>query len=69
MNQVENRWGCLGTIPNLLLHVCSSFCFFFAVETVLAEYLDNQKKREGKDNIETFLNLVEFTLLNQITPI
>lgn len=36
---------------------------------VLAEYLDNQKKGEGKDDIETFLNLVEFPLLNQITPI
>lgn len=36
---------------------------------VLAKYLDNQKKREGKDDIETFLNLFEFPLLNQITPI
>lgn len=108
MNQVENQWGCLGTILNLLLHVCSSFCFFAvemvfhypwtmsfdvlgvsvfieayklpncvfslcmakrSVGMVLAEYLDNQKKGEGKDDIETFLNLVEFPLLNQITPI
>nr|QYK18490.1 NAD(P)H-quinone oxidoreductase subunit K [Dryadella lilliputiana] len=35
---------------------------------VLAEYLDNQKKRERKDDIETVLNLVEFPLLNQTTP-
>lgn len=33
---------------------------------VLAEYLDNQKKGEGKNDIETFLNLVEFPLLNPI---
>nr|QXO05671.1 NADH-plastoquinone oxidoreductase subunit K [Zeuxine flava] len=34
---------------------------------VLAEYLDNQKKREGKgkDDIETVMNLVELPLLNQ----
>nr|YP_010994709.1 NADH-plastoquinone oxidoreductase subunit K [Cypripedium fargesii]YP_010994879.1 NADH-plastoquinone oxidoreductase subunit K [Cypripedium sichuanense]WOZ13617.1 NADH-plastoquinone oxidoreductase subunit K [Cypripedium fargesii]WOZ13787.1 NADH-plastoquinone oxidoreductase subunit K [Cypripedium sichuanense] len=35
---------------------------------VLDEYLDNQKKREGKDDIETVMNLVEFPLLNQTTP-
>nr|QYK18338.1 NAD(P)H-quinone oxidoreductase subunit K [Anathallis microphyta] len=35
---------------------------------VLAEYLDNQKKRERKDDIETVMNLVEFPLLNQTTP-
>nr|YP_009566480.1 NADH-plastoquinone oxidoreductase subunit K [Palmorchis pabstii]QBB10069.1 NADH-plastoquinone oxidoreductase subunit K [Palmorchis pabstii] len=35
---------------------------------VLAEYLDNQKKREVKDDIETVMNLVEFPLLNQTTP-
>nr|QKV48172.1 NADH-plastoquinone oxidoreductase subunit K [Oreorchis foliosa var. indica]QKV48254.1 NADH-plastoquinone oxidoreductase subunit K [Oreorchis foliosa] len=39
-----------------------------SVEMVLAEYLDNQKKREGKDDIETVMNLVEFPLLNQTTP-
>nr|YP_010901767.1 NADH dehydrogenase subunit K [Goodyera yunnanensis]WIL08009.1 NADH dehydrogenase subunit K [Goodyera yunnanensis] len=32
---------------------------------VLAEYLYNQKKREGKDDIETVMNLVELSLLNQ----
>nr|YP_010979002.1 NADH-plastoquinone oxidoreductase subunit K [Calanthe cardioglossa]WOC82389.1 NADH-plastoquinone oxidoreductase subunit K [Calanthe cardioglossa] len=35
---------------------------------VLAEYLDNKKKREGKDYIETVMNLVDFPLLNQTTP-
>lgn len=35
---------------------------------VLAEYLDNQKKREERDDIETVMNLVEFPLLNQTTP-
>nr|YP_009129696.1 photosystem II protein G [Masdevallia picturata]AID52106.1 photosystem II protein G [Masdevallia picturata] len=39
-----------------------------SVGMVLAEYLDNQKKRERKDNIETVMNLVEFPLLNQKTP-
>ncbi|KAK8940331.1 hypothetical protein KSP40_PGU001261 [Platanthera guangdongensis] len=34
---------------------------------VLAEYLDNQKKREGKDDIEIVMNLVELTLLNKTT--
>lgn len=34
---------------------------------VLAEYLDNQKKREVKDDIETVMNLVELPLLNQTT--
>nr|YP_010704517.1 NADH dehydrogenase subunit 3 [Danhatchia australis]UKU09014.1 NADH dehydrogenase subunit 3 [Danhatchia australis] len=36
-----------------------------SVGMVLAEYLDNQKKREGKDDIETVMNLVELSLLNQ----
>nr|YP_009262755.1 NADH-plastoquinone oxidoreductase subunit K [Ludisia discolor]ANI87420.1 NADH-plastoquinone oxidoreductase subunit K [Ludisia discolor] len=36
-----------------------------SVGMVLAEYLDNQKKREGKDDIETVMNLVELPLLNQ----
>nr|YP_010730321.1 NADH-plastoquinone oxidoreductase subunit K [Liparis ferruginea]WEG23187.1 NADH-plastoquinone oxidoreductase subunit K [Liparis ferruginea] len=39
-----------------------------SVGMVLAEYLENQKKREGKDDIETVMNLVEFPLLNQKTP-
>nr|AZJ13633.1 NADH-plastoquinone oxidoreductase subunit K [Hexalectris warnockii] len=39
-----------------------------SVGMVLAEYLDNQKKRERKDDIETVMNLVEFPLLNQTTP-
>nr|YP_010389001.1 NADH-plastoquinone oxidoreductase subunit K [Cypripedium palangshanense]UPQ44322.1 NADH-plastoquinone oxidoreductase subunit K [Cypripedium palangshanense] len=39
-----------------------------SVGMVLDEYLDNQKKREGKDDIETVINLVEFPLLNQTTP-
>lgn len=39
-----------------------------SVGMVLAEYLDNQKKREEKDDIETVMNLVEFPLLNQKTP-
>nr|YP_011028021.1 NADH-plastoquinone oxidoreductase subunit K [Epidendrum ciliare]WNS59432.1 NADH-plastoquinone oxidoreductase subunit K [Epidendrum ciliare] len=39
-----------------------------SVGMVLAEYLDNQKKRERKDDIETVMNLVEFLLLNQTTP-
>nr|YP_009730416.1 NADH-plastoquinone oxidoreductase subunit K [Dendrobium chrysocrepis]QHT54581.1 NADH-plastoquinone oxidoreductase subunit K [Dendrobium chrysocrepis] len=29
-----------------------------SVGMVLAEYLDNQKKREEKDDIETVMNLV-----------
>nr|QUS64152.1 NADH-plastoquinone oxidoreductase subunit K [Liparis viridiflora] len=39
-----------------------------SVGMVLAEYLENQNKREGKDYIETVMNLVEFSLLNQKTP-
>ncbi|KAH0437992.1 hypothetical protein IEQ34_026160 [Dendrobium chrysotoxum] len=39
-----------------------------SVGMVLAEYFDNQKKREEKDDIETVMNLVEFPLLNQKTP-
>nr|YP_011028348.1 NADH-plastoquinone oxidoreductase subunit K [Epidendrum avicula]WNS59759.1 NADH-plastoquinone oxidoreductase subunit K [Epidendrum avicula] len=39
-----------------------------SVGMVLAEYLDNQKKRERKDDIETVMNLVEFLLLNQTIP-
>ena len=35
---------------------------------VLAEYSDNQKKKkEGKDSIETVMNLIDFPLLNQTT--
>lgn len=35
---------------------------------VLAEYSDNQNKKEKKDYIETVMNLIEFTLLDQTTP-
>lgn len=34
---------------------------------VLTEYSDNQKKKEGKDYIETVMNLIEFPLLDQTT--
>nr|YP_010184451.1 NADH-plastoquinone oxidoreductase subunit K [Calochortus uniflorus]QVG63378.1 NADH-plastoquinone oxidoreductase subunit K [Calochortus uniflorus] len=34
---------------------------------VLAEYSDNQNKKEGKDYIETVMNLIEFPLLDQTT--
>nr|YP_009432307.1 NADH-plastoquinone oxidoreductase subunit K [Polygonatum stenophyllum]YP_010179991.1 NADH-plastoquinone oxidoreductase subunit K [Polygonatum zanlanscianense]YP_010189481.1 NADH-plastoquinone oxidoreductase subunit K [Polygonatum curvistylum]YP_010189736.1 NADH-plastoquinone oxidoreductase subunit K [Polygonatum hookeri]YP_010190331.1 NADH-plastoquinone oxidoreductase subunit K [Polygonatum prattii]YP_010190416.1 NADH-plastoquinone oxidoreductase subunit K [Polygonatum punctatum]YP_0101905 len=36
---------------------------------VLAEYSDNQKKKkEGKDYIETVMNLIDFPLLDQTSP-
>nr|YP_009736797.1 NADH-plastoquinone oxidoreductase subunit K [Veratrum taliense]YP_010309069.1 NdhK [Veratrum stenophyllum]QHV39608.1 NADH-plastoquinone oxidoreductase subunit K [Veratrum taliense]QSV09047.1 NdhK [Veratrum taliense]QSV09217.1 NdhK [Veratrum stenophyllum] len=35
---------------------------------VLAEYSDNKKGGEGKDYIETVMNLIEFPLLDQTTP-
>nr|YP_007475965.1 NADH-plastoquinone oxidoreductase subunit K [Bismarckia nobilis]YP_009248182.1 NADH-plastoquinone oxidoreductase subunit K [Lodoicea maldivica]YP_009248952.1 NADH-plastoquinone oxidoreductase subunit K [Borassodendron machadonis]YP_010532038.1 NADH-plastoquinone oxidoreductase subunit K [Latania verschaffeltii]YP_010533326.1 NADH-plastoquinone oxidoreductase subunit K [Latania lontaroides]AKQ51163.1 NADH-plastoquinone oxidoreductase subunit K [Borassus flabellifer]AGE93030.1 NADH-plastoqui len=35
---------------------------------VLTEYSDNQNKKEGKDYIETVMNLIEFPLLDQTTP-
>lgn len=38
-----------------------------SVGIVLAESLDNQNKREGKDDIETVMNLLELPLLNQTT--
>src|SRR5436190_14210604 len=39
-----------------------------SIGMVLAEYSDNQKKKkEGKDSIETIMNLIDFPLLNQTT--
>jgi len=35
---------------------------------VLTVYSDNKKKKEGKDYIETVMNLIEFPLLDQTTP-
>nr|AGE93374.1 NADH-plastoquinone oxidoreductase subunit K [Alpinia zerumbet] len=34
---------------------------------VLTKYSYNKKKKEGKDNIETVMNLIEFPLLDKIT--
>nr|AFA28059.1 NADH-plastoquinone oxidoreductase subunit K [Abolboda macrostachya] len=39
-----------------------------SIRMVLTEYSNNKKGGEGKDYIETVMNLVEFPLLNQITP-
>nr|QJS35271.1 NADH-plastoquinone oxidoreductase subunit K [Calochortus venustus] len=38
-----------------------------SIRMVLAEYSDNQNKKEGKDYIETVMNLIEFPLLDQTT--
>nr|WGM63706.1 NADH-plastoquinone oxidoreductase subunit K [Borassodendron machadonis] len=39
-----------------------------SIGMVLTEYSDNQNKKEGKDYIETVMNLIEFPLLDQTTP-
>nr|YP_009775227.1 NADH-plastoquinone oxidoreductase subunit K [Lycoris chinensis]YP_009775312.1 NADH-plastoquinone oxidoreductase subunit K [Lycoris longituba]YP_009775398.1 NADH-plastoquinone oxidoreductase subunit K [Lycoris sanguinea]YP_009775484.1 NADH-plastoquinone oxidoreductase subunit K [Lycoris sprengeri]YP_010229138.1 NADH dehydrogenase subunit K [Clivia gardenii]QJA15282.1 NADH-plastoquinone oxidoreductase subunit K [Lycoris aurea]QJA15538.1 NADH-plastoquinone oxidoreductase subunit K [Lycoris ra len=40
-----------------------------SIGMVLAEYSENQKKKkEGKDYIETVMNLIDFPLLDQTTP-
>nr|YP_010034432.1 NADH-plastoquinone oxidoreductase subunit K [Aponogeton abyssinicus]QOX09175.1 NADH-plastoquinone oxidoreductase subunit K [Aponogeton abyssinicus] len=39
------------------------------IRMVLApEYSDNQKKKKGKDDIETVINLIEFPLVDQTIP-
>nr|YP_010152457.1 NADH-plastoquinone oxidoreductase subunit K [Zephyranthes candida]QQW49886.1 NADH-plastoquinone oxidoreductase subunit K [Zephyranthes candida] len=40
-----------------------------SIGMVLVEYSENQKKKkEGKDSIETVMNLIDFPLLDQTTP-
>nr|AYP31789.1 NADH-plastoquinone oxidoreductase subunit K [Alpinia zerumbet] len=38
-----------------------------SIGMVLTKYSYNKKKKEGKDNIETVMNLIEFPLLDKIT--
>nr|QJS35105.1 NADH-plastoquinone oxidoreductase subunit K [Tricyrtis macropoda] len=70
-----NEFRCLGCIciyrsfnfrayPNCWFSLCMAKR---SIRMVLAEYLDNQNKKEGKDYIETVRNLIEFPLLEQTT--
>nr|QYF06960.1 NADH-plastoquinone oxidoreductase subunit K [Fritillaria taipaiensis]QYF07296.1 NADH-plastoquinone oxidoreductase subunit K [Fritillaria taipaiensis] len=69
-----NEFRCIGCIriyrsfnfrayPNCGFSLCMAKR---SIRMVLAEYSDN--KREGKDDIKTIMNLIEFPLLDQTTP-
>nr|YP_009737665.1 NADH-plastoquinone oxidoreductase subunit K [Notholirion bulbuliferum]YP_010177962.1 NADH-plastoquinone oxidoreductase subunit K [Notholirion campanulatum]AZN62081.1 NADH-plastoquinone oxidoreductase subunit K [Notholirion macrophyllum]QHV41605.1 NADH-plastoquinone oxidoreductase subunit K [Notholirion bulbuliferum]QVG62724.1 NADH-plastoquinone oxidoreductase subunit K [Notholirion campanulatum]UIB40973.1 NADH-plastoquinone oxidoreductase subunit K [Notholirion bulbuliferum]UIB41057.1 NADH len=71
-----NEFRCIGCIriyrsfnfrayPNCGFSLCMAKR---SIRMVLAEYSDNKNKREGKDDIETIMNLIEFPLLDQTTP-
>nr|YP_010583866.1 NADH-plastoquinone oxidoreductase subunit K [Brocchinia acuminata]UZT28061.1 NADH-plastoquinone oxidoreductase subunit K [Brocchinia acuminata]WQM21316.1 NADH-plastoquinone oxidoreductase subunit K [Brocchinia acuminata]WQM21577.1 NADH-plastoquinone oxidoreductase subunit K [Brocchinia micrantha] len=70
-----NEFRCIGCIriyrsfnfrayPNCGFSLCMAKR---SIGMVLTEYSDN-KKKEGKDYIETVMNLIEFPLLDQTTP-
>nr|YP_010184041.1 NADH-plastoquinone oxidoreductase subunit K [Lloydia tibetica]QVG62887.1 NADH-plastoquinone oxidoreductase subunit K [Lloydia tibetica] len=69
-----NEFRCIGCIriyrsfnfrayPNCWFSLCMAKR---SIRMVLVEYSDN--KKEGKDYIETVMNLIEFPLLDQTTP-
>nr|YP_009689427.1 NADH-plastoquinone oxidoreductase subunit K [Ypsilandra yunnanensis]QEL51937.1 NADH-plastoquinone oxidoreductase subunit K [Ypsilandra yunnanensis] len=71
-----NEFRCIGCIciyrsfnfrayPNCWFSLCMAKR---SIRMVLAEYSDNQNKKEGKDYIETVMNFSEFPLLDQTTP-
>nr|QJS35022.1 NADH-plastoquinone oxidoreductase subunit K [Clintonia udensis] len=71
-----NEFRCIGCIriyrsfnfrayPNCWFSLCMAKR---SIRMVLAEYSDNKNKKEGKDYIETVMNLIEFPLLDQTTP-
>nr|YP_010617565.1 NADH dehydrogenase subunit K [Aspidistra cavicola]WAW81907.1 NADH dehydrogenase subunit K [Aspidistra cavicola] len=72
-----NEFRCIGCIriyrsfnfrayPNCWFSLCMAKR---SIGMVLAEYSDNQKKKkEGKDYIETVMNLIDFPLLDQTFP-
>nr|AEX96840.1 NADH-plastoquinone oxidoreductase subunit K [Amaryllis belladonna] len=72
-----NEFRCIGCIriyrsfnfrayPNCWFSLCMAKR---SIGMVLVEYSENQKKKkEGKDSIETVMNLIDFPLLDQTTP-
>nr|YP_009248780.1 NADH-plastoquinone oxidoreductase subunit K [Chamaerops humilis]AMW66832.1 NADH-plastoquinone oxidoreductase subunit K [Chamaerops humilis]WGM73886.1 NADH-plastoquinone oxidoreductase subunit K [Chamaerops humilis] len=71
-----NEFRCIGCIciyrsfhfrayPNCWFSLCMAKR---SIGMVLTEYSGNQNKKEGKDYIETVMNLIEFPLLDQTTP-
>nr|YP_010294419.1 NADH-plastoquinone oxidoreductase subunit K [Typha sp. 11CS3675]ULQ68154.1 NADH-plastoquinone oxidoreductase subunit K [Typha sp. 11CS3675] len=71
-----NEFRCIGCIciyrsfnfrayPNCWFSLCMAKG---SIGMVLTEYSDNKKKKEGKDYIETVMNLIEFPLLDETTP-
>nr|UCC34240.1 NADH-plastoquinone oxidoreductase subunit K [Musa yunnanensis] len=68
-----NEFRCIGCIciyrsfnfcayPNCWFSLCMAKR---SIGMVLTEYSDNQKKNEGKDYIETVMNLIEFPLVDK----